>query len=77
MLLCVLLVAIACCTLATLAGAVVLTRSALRLSRRLEQMRHVIAGGRVLADRAQEIRTRAARVRAEGERLGALARRFR
>jgi hypothetical protein len=76
MLLSVLFVAIAISVLATLAGVVVVTRSALRLARRLEQTREVAATAKELVGRVEELRARAARVRADSERVRAFAELF-
>jgi hypothetical protein len=76
MLLSVLFVAIAICVLAMLAGLVVVTRSALRLAPRLEQVREVAATARELVERGEELRVRGERVRSDSERVRALAQLF-
>jgi predicted exporter len=72
----VLFVAIAVCMLAVLVGLGMLLRSAMRVSRRLRRLRELTASGTVLVVQAQELSARAARLRAEGERLRALAHPF-
>jgi hypothetical protein len=68
----VLFVAIALCIVAVLVGVVVLARAAFRVSRRMAQLEEVAATGTVLVVRARELHERAARIRAETERLRAL-----
>ena len=70
----VLFVAIAFCVLAVLCGLVIVGRSAIGASRRLARLDEAVTTGAALAVRAQELRTRAERVRSDVERLYALAR---
>jgi hypothetical protein len=72
----VLFVAIAICILATLVGVVAVTRSALRLAPRLEQLRELGGSGDLLVDRAHALKDRAERIRADAERVRALAQPF-
>jgi hypothetical protein len=72
----VLYVAIAVCILAVLVGLCVLLRSAIRVSRRLTRLDELVTSGTALIEQAREVSVRAARVRAESERLRALAQPF-
>ena len=71
-----LFVAIAVCVLAMLVGLGVLLRSAIRVSRRLTRLHELGTSGTELVERARELSVRAARIRAESERLRALAQPF-
>jgi hypothetical protein len=69
----VLPVAIAVCIVAVLAGLVAAVRSAVRLSRRLARLEELAPSGKALIAQVHELAVRAARIRAESERLRALA----
>ena len=71
-----LFVATAVCMLAVLVGLAMLLRSAMRVSRRLTRLRELTISGTVLVEQARELSAGAARLRAEGERLRALAQPF-
>jgi hypothetical protein len=72
----VLFVAIAVCILAMLVGLSMLLRSAIRVPRRLTRLRELASSGTALVEQARELSVRAARIRAESERLRALAQPF-
>jgi hypothetical protein len=72
----VLFVAIAVCMLAVLVGLGMFVRSAIRAARRLTRLRVLSTSVSALVEQAAALSVRAARVRAESERLRALAQPF-
>jgi hypothetical protein len=69
----VLYVAIAVWILAVLAGSCVLLRSVIGVSRRLTRLDELVTSATALIEQAREVSVRATRVRAQSERLRALA----
>ena len=67
-----LFVALAVCTVAVVAGGVVLARAALHVSPRLAQLEEVATSATALVERARELQDRATRIHAETDRLRTL-----